>query len=297
MMKIGFVGLGAMGLPMAVNLVRAGHEVRGADLNERAVAAFAEAGGHPARDLADAVVGCNVLLLMVVNADQAEAVLFEAGAAETLPKGALVIASCTQAPSRARATAERLDRMGLKFLDAPVSGGAVGAEAGSLTIMASGSAEAFAIARPILDILGGNVYKLGNEPGLGSMMKTVNQLMCGAHIAVAAEATQLAAKAGIDPALAQEVLMSGAAASWMLGNRGPRMLQAEPPVTSAVDIFVKDLGLVLDAGKEARVGLPMAAAAMQMFLAASGQGLGRRDDSHVIRAYEVLNGVEITRKG
>ncbi|MCB1479792.1 MAG: NAD(P)-dependent oxidoreductase [Rhodobiaceae bacterium] len=292
-MKIGFVGLGAMGLPMAVNLAKAGHEVRGADLNELAVAALAKAGGHPAGDPADACVGCDALLLMVVNADQAEAVLFGAGAAETLPKGALVIASCTQAPARAKAMAGRLEKMGLKFLDAPVSGGAVGAETGSLTIMASGSADAFAAARPILDILGGNVYELGDEPGLGSMMKTVNQLMCGAHIAVAAEATQLAAKAGIDPALAQEVLMSGAAGSWMLGNRGPRMLQEEPAVTSAVDIFVKDLGLVLDAGKEARVGLPMAAAAMQMFLAASGLGLGKQDDSQVIRAYAAMNGVKL----
>ena len=296
-MKIGFVGLGAMGLPMAVNLVRAGHQVAGADLNAKAVAAFTQAGGTAAASPADAARDAAVLLLMVVNADQAEAVLFDTGAAGALPDAALVIASCTQAPARARATAERLAGMGLKFLDAPVSGGAVGAEAGSLTIMASGSPDAFEVARPLLDILGGNVYELGDEPGLGSMMKTVNQLMCGAHIAVAAEATQLAAKAGIDPALAQEVLMSGAAASWMLGNRGPRMLQEEPAVTSAVDIFVKDLGLVLDAGKEARVGLPMAAAAMQMFLAASGLGLGKQDDSHVIRAYEALNGIGIGRKG
>ncbi|MCB1472050.1 MAG: NAD(P)-dependent oxidoreductase [Rhodobiaceae bacterium] len=294
-MKIGFVGLGAMGLPMAVNLVRAGHDVRGADLNPKALDALAAAGGTVARDAADAAAGVDILLLMVVNADQAEVVLFGAGAADALPRGALVIASCTQAPARAIATAGKLAAMDLLFLDAPVSGGVVGARAGSLTIMASGGPQAMKTARPVLDVLGANIYELGDEPGLGSMMKTVNQLMCGAHIAVAAEATQLAAKAGIDPALAQEVLMSGAAASWMLGNRGPRMLEEGPAVTSAVDIFVKDLGLVLDAGREARIGLPMAAAAHQMFLAASGLGLGKADDSHVIRAYEALNGIAVKR--
>ncbi|MCC0042568.1 MAG: NAD(P)-dependent oxidoreductase [Rhodobiaceae bacterium] len=294
-MKIGFVGLGAMGLPMAVNLVRAGHDVRGADLNPKALDALAAAGATVARDAADAAAGADILLLMVVNADQAEVVLFGAGAADALPRGALVIASCTQAPARAIATAGKLAAMDLLFLDAPVSGGVVGARAGSLTIMASGGPQAMKTARPVLDVLGANIYELGDEPGLGSMMKTVNQLMCGAHIAVAAEATQLAAKAGIDPALAQEVLMSGAAASWMLGNRGPRMLEEGPAVTSAVDIFVKDLGLVLDAGREARIGLPMAAAAHQMFLAASGLGLGKADDSHVIRAYEALNGIAVKR--
>ena len=292
---IGFIGLGNMGLPMAVNLKKAGHAIQAFDTVPSQLEIAKSEGMEICASAADAARGADIVITMLPNGEIVSAVYSQIIPAAT--KGALVIDSSTIDVSTAKSLHGQAGAAELLSLDAPVSGGAVGAEAGSLTIMASGSAEAFAIARPILDILGGNVYKLGNEPGLGSMMKTVNQLMCGAHIAVAAEATQLAAKAGIDPALAQEVLMSGAAASWMLGNRGPRMLQAEPPVTSAVDIFVKDLGLVLDAGKEARVGLPMAAAAMQMFLAASGQGLGRRDDSHVIRAYEVLNGVEITRKG
>ena len=125
--------------------------------------------------------------------------------------------------------------------------------------------------------------------GQGAMVKTVNQLLCGVHIAAAAEALSLAQKAGIDGALLFEILGGSAAASWMIGNRGPRMLMDEPPVTSAVDIFVKDLSIVLDAGRAAKAALPLAAAAHQMFLATSGLGHGLADDSQVVRAYPALN--------
>jgi|FEC22Drversion2_1045045.scaffolds.fasta_scaffold00233_47 putative dehydrogenase len=295
-MRIGFVGLGAMGLPMARNLVAAGHDVAGCDIRPEAQAALAAAGGRAAAAPADAARDADVLILMVVNADQADSVLFgEGGAAGALPSGAVVVASCTQPADRARALAARLEALGLLFLDAPVSGGVVGAEQGTLSIMAAGSDAAFDKARPVLEILGKAVWRMGSEPGLGSMMKTVNQLMCGAHIAVAAEAMSLAARAGLDPRLAHEVLMAGAAASWMLGNRGPRMLQSDPPVTSAVDIFVKDLGIVLEAGHMLRTALPMAAAAHQMFLGASGLGHGAEDDSQVLKAYEALSGISVPR--
>lgn len=296
-MRIGFVGLGAMGLPMARNLVAAGHDVAGCDIRPDAPKALAAAGGRAAAVPAEAALGADILILMVVNADQAEAVLFgEGGAASQLPRGAVVVASCTQPADRAKALAARLDALGLLFLDAPVSGGVVGAEQGTLSIMAAGSDAAFDKARPVLEILGKAVWRMGTEPGLGSMMKTVNQLMCGAHIAVAAEAMSLAARAGLDARLAQEVLMAGAAASWMLGNRGPRMLQSDPPVTSAVDIFVKDLGIVLEAGHVLRAALPMAAAAHQMFLGASGLGHGAEDDSQVLKAYEALSGLSVPRR-
>jgi putative dehydrogenase len=121
------------------------------------------------------------------------------------------------------------------------------------------------------------------------MVKTVNQLLCGVHIAAAAEAFSLAAKAGIEPEILLEILGGSAASSWMLRDRGPRMLEAEPPVASAVDIFVKDLGIVLDAGRSSRAALPLAAAAHQMFLATSGLGHGAADDSQVLRAYRALN--------
>ncbi len=295
-MNIGFVGLGAMGLPMARNLVAAGHAVAGCDVRKEPLDALVAAGGTAAATPAQAARDADVAILMVVNADQAEAVLYgDDGAAAGMRPGAVVVASCTQPAVRARALAARLEAQGLLMLDAPVSGGVVGAEQGTLSIMASGPDAAFDRAGPVLDVLGKAVWRMGPEPGLGSMMKTVNQLMCGAHIAVAAEAMSLAARAGLDATLARDVLMAGAAASWMLGNRGPRMLQADPPVTSAVDIFVKDLDIVLDAGRDLKAALPLAAAAHQMFLGASGLGHGDEDDSQVLKAYEALSGMKVPR--
>ena len=143
--------------------------------------------------------------------------------------------------------------------------------------------------KPLLQVLGDKLFHVGEEPGQGAMVKTVNQLLAGVHIAAAAEAFSLAARAGLDPAVLLEILSGSAASSWMLKDRGPRMLEEHPPVASAVDIFVKDLGLVLDAGRSSKAALPLAAAAHQMFLAASGLGHGAADDSQVLRAYEALS--------
>jgi 3-hydroxyisobutyrate dehydrogenase len=138
--------------------------------------------------------------------------------------------------------------------------------------------------------MAGKVYRLGDSAGAGSTMKIINQLLAGVHIAAAAEAMHVAERAGLPLPALHEIISVSAGTSWMWGDRGPRMMTAEPPVTSAVDIFVKDLGIVLDQGRRARQGLPLAAAAMQMFLAASGLGHGAADDSQVIRAYRALNG-------
>ena len=142
----------------------------------------------------------------------------------------------------------------------------------------------------LLRTMGSGLVHVGEVPGQGAAMKIVNQLLCGVHIAVAAEGLAFAERQGIDPALALEILSGSAASSWMLKNRGPRMVGDDLAVTSAVDIFVKDLGLVLDAGRTAKMGLPLAALAHQAFLAASGMGLGSRDDSQVIATYRVLAG-------
>jgi L-threonate 2-dehydrogenase len=178
---------------------------------------------------------------------------------------------------------------GRRFVDAPVSGGVKGATTGTLTIMAAAEKLVFEATKPLLEVLGDKLFHVGERPGQGAMVKTVNQLLCGVHIAAAAEAFSLAAKAGLDPAVLLEILSGSAASSWMLKDRGPRMLQESPPVASAVDIFVKDLGLVLDAGRSAKAALPLAAAAHQMFLAASGLGRGSADDSQVLQANRALN--------
>jgi L-threonate 2-dehydrogenase len=289
MTTVGFIGLGAMGLPMAKNLVRRGFSVRGFDMRPQVVEALTQAGGQPAASVAEAAAGADALVLMVVNAAQAEAILFTDGALAAMPENGVVILMATCPPGAVGAIAARVLAAGRRFLDAPVSGGVVGAEAATLTIMAAAPKATFDAARPVLDALGDKVFHVGVEPGQGAMVKTVNQLLCGVHIAVAAEAFSLAAKVGVDLDVMLEILSGSSASSWMLKNRGPRMLQTDPEVTSAVDIFVKDLGIVLEAGRDVKAALPLAALAHQMFLAVSGQGGGGDDDSQVIRAYQALN--------
>jgi 3-hydroxyisobutyrate dehydrogenase len=179
---------------------------------------------------------------------------------------------------------------GVTALDAPVSGGVAGARAATLTIMAAAPAAVLDRVRPAFEALGDKVFHVGETPGQGAAVKTVNQLLCGVHIAAAAEALALAARIGVDPGVALRILSGSAAASWMLNDRGPRMLESEPELTSAIDIFVKDLGIVMEAGREAKAPLPLAAAAHQLFLATSGRGEGGSDDSQVIRTYRAMTG-------
>ncbi len=287
--SIAFIGLGAMGAPMAENLVKRQFRVTGFDMRASAREALVGAGGHAAESAAAAADGAEAMVLMVVNAAQARAVLFEAGALAALAPGAVVILMATCPPGEVEAIAAEVTGSGRRFVDAPVSGGVVGARAATLSIMVGAPDETMALARPMLEALGDKVFHVGQSPGQGATVKTVNQLLCGVHIAVAAEALSLAEKAGIDGRLLFEIMGGSAASSWMLRDRGPRMHEAEPAVTSAVDIFVKDLSIVLDAGRAARTALPLAAAAHQMFLAASGLGHGGRDDSQVVRAYRALN--------
>lgn len=291
MTTIGFIGLGAMGLPMAGNLLARGFAVRGFDLRADPMAALARGGGTAAADARDAAAGADMLVLMVVNAAQAEAVLFAGGALDALPAGAIVALTATCPPASVEALAGRVAAAGRRLLDAPVSGGVAGAAAGTLTVMAAAPRETFEAAEPVLRAVGDKVFHVGEHPGQGATVKTVNQLLCGVHIAAAAEAFALAAKVGVDLDVLLEVLGGSAASSWMLRDRGPRMLAAEPEVASAVDIFVKDLAIVLEAGRGTRAALPLAAAAHQMFLASSARGDGGADDSQVVRAYRALNGL------
>lgn len=290
MKTIAFTGLGAMGLPMAKNLLAAGHRVRGIDLNPVALETLAAAGAEPAADAASAARGADMLILMVVNAAQAEQVLFDQGALQALDTGAIVCLMATCPPTAVERIAERVLATGCRFVDAPVSGGTAGATAGTLTIMAACEHTTYEEMQPAFQAMGQRIFHVGERPGQGATVKTVNQLLCGVHIAVVAEAFALAAKIGVDLDVLLEIMGGSAASSWMLKDRGPRMLQAAPEVSSAVDIFVKDLGIVLEAGRDAKAALPIAAVAHQLFLATSGRGDGRADDSQVIRSYYALNG-------
>lgn len=287
---IGFVGLGAMGAEMAETLVSKQWRVVGYDIRREAIDRLVKNGGHAAASAAEAAKGAEALVLMVVNAEQAESILFNEGALDALPPGGTVILMSTCAPSRVEAIAARVEASGRKFVDAPVSGGVTGAKGGTLTIMAAAPQATFDASRPLLEAMGSNLFYLGQKPGQGSAMKIVNQLMAGANLAVAAEAIAFAERAGVDTKVAYELLTGSAAGSWMLKARGPRMIDYDNVVTSAVEIFVKDLGLVLDSGRALRMGLPIAAAAHQQYLAAAGMGLGQQDDSQVVQVYRSLSG-------
>lgn len=290
MSTIAFAGLGAMGLPMAKNLIAAGHRVRGIDLNQTVLASLVAAGAEPAANTAAAVRDADMLILMVVNADQAEQVLFVDGALQAMKQDAVVCLMATCPPAAVERICARVCATGRSFVDAPVSGGTAGANAASLTIMAACEPSIFEVVKPVFDAIGQRIFHVGERAGQGAMVKTVNQLLCGVHIAVVAEAFALAAKVGVNLEVLLEIMAGSAASSWMLKDRGPRMLQDDPEVSSAVDIFVKDLGIVLEAGRDAKAALPIAAVAHQLFLSSSGRDEGRADDSQVIRSYYALNG-------
>lgn len=297
-MRIGFIGLGAMGRGMAGVLLAEGHEVTGYDLNPAALDWLEQQGGRRAASAAEACDGAEAAILMVVNAEQARTVLFGVdGAVEGLPGGALVLCSVTMPAEAAVALGTEATAAGLYFLDAPVSGGVVGAEGGALTFMCAGSDTAWTAAQPLLKAMGGNVYRLGDRPGAGSTMKMVHQLAAGCNLAVAAEVMSFGAHLGLDPAQVLDVLNVSAGGSWMIANRGPRMLTEGREASSAVDIFVKDLGIVLDAARAARFPVPVSAAALQVFLGASGAGFGKHDDSQATRFYEGLGGKKVRRDG
>lgn len=284
---IAFIGLGSMGMGMAKNLLKHGHKVTGVDPSPAARDAFKAASGTIADTPAAAAKTADVVVIAVVNDKQVETVLFgEGGAAGALKKGGLVMQCATVPAAFARALGERLAKSGIELLDAPMSGGRARAESGELTFMASGAPTAFAAAESILAATSAKVFRLGDAAGIGSLVKTVNQLLAGVHIATAAEAVALAAKAGADTRAVYEVISASAGNSWMFGNRVPHMLDDDYAPLSAVEIFVKDLGLVLNTGHELRLPLPMAAAAHQLFLAAAGAGWGRLDDAAVVKVYE-----------
>lgn len=288
------IGLGAMGLGIARSSVRAGIDTAGCDLRDEALEALAKDGGRPCRSPAEAAANCAALATVVVNAAQTEAVLFGPdGAADALPEGSVVLGCATVPPAFARELGDRLAERGLLYLDAPISGGAIKAAAGELSIMASGSPAAFAAAKPLLDAIAATVHELGPEPGQGSTMKMVNQCLAGVHIAAAMEALALGIRSGLEARTVFDVITHAAGNSWMFENRVPHVLDADYTPRSAVDIFVKDLGIVLDAGHGSDFPLPITAAAHQQFLAAAGMGLGREDDAAVVKVYQALGGITL----
>ncbi|HET9018051.1 MAG TPA: L-threonate dehydrogenase [Acetobacteraceae bacterium] len=297
-MKVGVIGLGSMGMGAALNLVRKGHEVTGCDLRAEARDELVREGGRAVSRAADLPDGLEALIVLVVNAAQTDSVLFGAeGCLPRLAPGAVVLCSTTLAPEAARSIGARLAERQIAMLDAPVSGGATAAREGRMTVMASGPAGAFDRAQPVLDAIAGKVWRLGEAHGAGSTVKMVNQLLAGVHIAAAAEAMALGIRAGADPQTLFDVITTSAGNSWMFQNRVPHVLAGDDTPRSAVNIFVKDLGIVLDQARTLTFPLPLAATAHQLFLAASAAGHGTRDDAFVIRVWQMLTGIKLPEGG
>jgi L-threonate 2-dehydrogenase len=295
--SVAVIGLGSMGFGMAQSLMRAGLGVKGYDALAANVKRLADEGGGEAGSPAEAAAGASIIICAVVNAAQTEAVMFGAdGARETAGNDPVFISCATMDPAAARRLGERWEAEGRLYLDAPMSGGAARAAKGELTFMASGSAAAFARAQPALDAMAAKVYELGDRPGIGAGFKMINQLLAGVHIAAAAEAMTFAAKQGLDLNKVYEVITASAGNSWMFENRVPHILEGDYRPLSAVEIFVKDLGIVQDMARAERCPVPLAAAALQMYLAAAGAGYGLDDDSSVARVYAQLSGAKLPGK-
>ena len=292
--KLAVIGLGSMGMGVALSLLQNGFTVSGYDVNPSATAQFVSRGGKGAASPAEAARDADAIITVVVNAAQTQAVLFgDGGAAETLPKGSVILSLATMPPQAAKEIALKVQDAGHHFIDAPMSGGSVRAAQGELTLMASGPSAAFDRCETALNAIAQKVYRLGEEPGIGSSFKIVNQLLAGVHIAAACEAVVFAKALGLDIAKVYDVITASAGNSWMFENRVPHIIAGDYTPHSSVNIFTKDLGIVSDLGRSLNFPLPVASTALQMFIMTAATGMGHDDDSSVARLLAKIAGLEL----
>jgi 3-hydroxyisobutyrate dehydrogenase-like beta-hydroxyacid dehydrogenase len=284
-LKIAVVGLGSMGYGIASSILRAGHEVHGFDINDEAVNRFQAEGGRKG-DLSEIAPDLDALVVVVLNAAQTESVLFEDDKPVSLMKpGSMVMACATVPPEFARRMEAQCNANDVHYLDAPISGGSMKAANGQLSIMASGKPDAFSAAEAVLDATAETVFRLGDSAGAGSAMKAVNQLLAGVHIATMAEALTFGMTQGVEPDKFLEVISKCAGTSWMLENRAPHIVEGDYTPHSSVNIWPKDLGIVLDIAKSENFDAPISQAAFDQFKAAADMGLGWEDDAAVAKVY------------
>jgi 2-hydroxy-3-oxopropionate reductase len=293
-MKIGFLGLGIMGRPMALNLLKGGHEVVVWARRAESMAPLSAAGAAIAANPADVARQVDVVISMVADAPDVEQVMLgengvASGAAAGNPAGLVAVDMSTIAPAAAKTIAARMREKGIDFVDAPVSGGEVGAIAGTLSIMAGGSEAAFAKAKPAFDCMGKNIVHVGDS-GAGQVAKACNQIMTGMGVMAVAEALCFAQKAGADPARVREALMGGFAYSRILENHGQRMLDRNFKPGFKSWMHQKDLNIVMKSAHELGLMLPGSAMTAQMFNAMVGSGLGEEDSIAVLKLLEQLSG-------
>jgi 3-hydroxyisobutyrate dehydrogenase len=302
--SIGFVGLGAMGFGMATNLVKEGYPVHGFDVFPASVDRFKAAGGIPASSLKDSAKGNDFYVCMVASAPQVQSVLFgDDGIVAALPQNATLLLCSTVPASYAQSVAAELASVGrsdIAFIDAPVSGGALRAAAGTLSIMAGASDEALEKGRFLLQEMSdaNKLYLVPGGVGAGSNMKMVHQVLAGIHILGASEAQGFAARLGLDAKKTAEAIKSSPAWTWMHENRLQRMLDEDwHPGASALTIILKDVGIITTSARQSQFPTPLCSTAEQVYLSALLQGYGAVDDSSMVRQYfaDPITKVECTK--
>ena len=296
MKKVGLIGLGAMGSGMAASLRRANFELYVFDVRPEVSKKFCEAGGTACNSLQELGSVCDVVVSVVVNAAQTEEVLFGStsapGLADSLKPGSVFVMCSTVDPNISIGFESRLAEKDILYVDAPISGGAAKAASAEMTMMTSARPDAYKKVDDVLEAMASTVYRLGDKAGLGSKVKVINQLLAGVHIAAAAEAMALGLREGVDANALYEVITHSAGNSWMFENRMAHVLAANYEPLSAVDIFVKDLGIVLDMARASKFPFPLSSTAHQMFMQASTAGFAKEDDSAVIK---IFPGIELPK--
>ncbi|MEV7025010.1 2-hydroxy-3-oxopropionate reductase [Kitasatospora sp. NPDC093558] len=291
--KIAFVGLGIMGKPMAINLVKAGHDVTGFDLSQASIDAVVAAGGRGAASIAEAVKDAEVVITMVPADPHVEAVILgEGGVLESVKAGTLVIDMSSITPQTSIKVGKAAVEKGVRTLDAPVSGGEAGAVEAVLSIMVGGEAADFAEAKPLFDALGTTVIHVG-PAGAGQTVKAANQLIVAVNIQVLAEAVVFLENAGVDLAAALDVLGGGLAGSTVLNRKKANMLNREFAPGFRIDLHHKDMGIVTDAARAVGAALPVGAVVAQLVASARANGDGSLDHSALLRGVERLSGREV----
>lgn len=293
MTKIGFIGLGIMGRPMVGHLLDGGHEVITAVHRTAPPQALMDKGLGLADSVQEVAAAAEVVIVMVPDTPQVETVLFsEKGVAAGLTDGKLVIDMSSISPIATKDFAARIEALGCDYLDAPVSGGEVGAKAASLTIMVGGKEAAFARATPIFELMGKNITLVGGT-GVGQTTKVANQIVVALTIEAVAEALVFASKAGADPAKVRQALMGGLASSRILEVHGERMYKRSFDPGFRIELHQKDLNLALQGAKSLGVSLPNTANAQELFNACAANGGAGWDHSAIVRALEILANHEV----
>ena len=293
--KVCVIGLGSMGFGIASSLIKNGHEVYGLDKDKNHIDRLQKAGGKN-EELSKICKIVDVVVIVVLNSIQTEQILFgKHGIVEQLNKETLIIVCTTVSPQFAREMAEKCNQYNIHYLDAPMSGGSVKSENGQLSYMVSGSKLALQKAHLILEATAEKVFQLGEEPGKGSAMKSVNQMLAGIHISAMAEALTFGITQGIEPEKFLEVISKCAGTSWMLENRAPHIIDNDYTPKSSINIWPKDLGIVLDIAKNSNFSAPLTAIAMQQFVAAAGSGLANEDDAAVAKVYAKNAGINLPK--